>query len=98
MPYRGDDDNVVGVAGQMRRVLGVPPAAVNSRTGGAGTFFLATKELRMSRRSLRIVAITAATMALVSHLTAQTPAVSLADYQRAVAERDGRAPLSPGVL
>jgi dipeptidyl aminopeptidase/acylaminoacyl peptidase len=39
----------------------------------------------MSRRSLRIVAITAAAVALVSHLTAQTPAVSLADYQRAVA-------------
>ena len=40
----------------------------------------------MSRRSLRTVAVATAVAAvvLVSHLTAQTPAVSLADYQRAV--------------
>ena len=40
----------------------------------------------MLRQSLRTVAIaiTVGTVALVSHLTAQTPTVSLADYQRAV--------------
>src|SRR5687768_15705448 len=63
--------------------------ARSSKLSGVSSrdILLATKELRMSRRSLRTVAvaITVATVVLVSHLTAQTPAVALADYQRAVA-------------